>query len=53
MKNKKMNAVVVWKHIEDWLVPELGLSLVDRAVYCHLLRHTRLEGKSRLCFSIR
>ena len=53
MKNKKMNAVVVWKQIEDWLVPGLGLSVADRAVYCRLVRHSRLEGKSRLRFSIR
>ncbi len=53
MKNKKMNAVVVWKQIEDWLVPGLALSVADRAVYCRLVRHSRLEGKSRLRFSIR
>ena len=53
MKNKKMNAVVVWKQIEDWLVPGLRLSVADRSVYYHLVRHSRLEGKSRLRFSLR
>jgi hypothetical protein len=33
-------------------VPRLRLSVVDRAVYSHLLRHSRLEGKLRLRFSI-
>src|SRR5260370_12172239 len=52
MKNKKPNAERVWKHIEDFLVPRLRLSITDRAVYSHLLRHSRLEGKVRLRFSI-
>jgi|SRR6266705_5950307 len=53
MKNKKPNAELVWKQLEDQLVPRLGLSLIDRTVYAHLLRHSRLEGKLRLRFSIR
>lgn len=52
MNNTKADAERVWKQIEDVLVPRLGLSVVDRAVYAHLLRHSRLEGKSRLHFSI-
>ncbi len=52
MKNKKPNAEHIWKQFEDLLVPRLGLSVVDRAVYSHLLRHSRLEGKLRLRFSI-
>jgi 5-methylcytosine-specific restriction endonuclease McrA len=52
MKTKKFDAVLVWKQLEDLLVPRLALSVTDRAVYSHLLRHTRLEGKSRLQFSI-
>ncbi len=52
MKNKKPNAEQLWKHLEDDLVPRLRLSVIDRAVYSHLLRHTRLEGKLRLRFSI-
>src|SRR5262249_21185304 len=46
------DAVEVWKQLEDLLVPRLEMSVTDRAVYSHLLRHSRLEGKSRLRFSI-
>ena len=52
MKNKKLNAELIWKHFEDFLVPRLRLSIADRAVYSHLLRHSRLEGRTRLRFSI-
>jgi 5-methylcytosine-specific restriction endonuclease McrA len=47
MNHKKLNAALLWKHFEDVLVPTLRLSVTDRAVYSHLLRHTLLEGKSR------
>jgi len=46
------NAAEVWKQIEDILVPQLRLSVLDRSVFSHLLRHSRLEGKLRLRFSI-
>jgi len=52
MKNKKLNAVHVWKQIEDLEVPRLHLSVIDRAVYSHLLWHSRLEGRPELRFSI-
>ena len=52
MKTKKPNAELLWKQLEDQLVPRLRLSVIDRTVYSHLLRHTRLEGKLRLRFSI-
>src|SRR5712691_8923783 len=52
MKNKKPNAKHIWKQFEDLLVPRLRLSVIDRAVYSHLLRHSRLEGRLRLRFSI-
>src|SRR6266850_593851 len=52
MKNIKPNAELVWKQFEDIVVPRLRLNIVDRAVYSHLLRHSRLEGKVRLQFSI-
>jgi hypothetical protein len=52
MKNKKPNAELVWKQLEDMLAPRLRLSVIERAVYSHLLRHSRLEGKLRLRFSI-
>jgi len=52
MKNKKLNAVHVWKQFADLAVPQLRLSVIERAVYFHLLRHSRLEGKPELRFSI-
>jgi HNH endonuclease len=52
MKNKKPNAELVWKQLEDDLVPRLGLSLTERVVYAHLVRHSRLEGQRRLRFGI-
>jgi 5-methylcytosine-specific restriction endonuclease McrA len=48
----KPNALRTWKQFEDHLIPRLRLSVIDRAVYSHLLRHSRLEGKRRLRFSI-
>ena len=51
MEEKKIDAVEVWKEL-DALAPRLGLSVIDRAVYLHLLRRTRVEGKLRLRFSI-
>jgi len=52
MKISNTNAVLIWKQLEDILVPRLGLTLSERAVYSHLLRHSRLEGRLRLRFSI-
>src|SRR6266699_3443586 len=52
MKTKKTNAAQIWKQLEDHLVPRLRLSITDRAVYSHLLRHSRLEGRARLRFSM-
>jgi hypothetical protein len=52
MKNTTCDPGEIWKQFEDLLVPRLGLSVVDRAAYSHLLRHSRLEGKVRLRFSI-
>jgi 5-methylcytosine-specific restriction endonuclease McrA len=52
MKNKKPNAALVWKQLEDQVVPCLRLSVIERIVYSHLLRHSRLEGKLRLRFSL-
>lgn len=51
MKNKP-NAALVWKQLEDQVVPRLRLSVIERTVYSHLLRHSRLEGKQRLRFSV-
>jgi hypothetical protein len=52
MKISKTNAVLIWKQIEDVLVPRLCLTLSERAVYSYLLRHSRLEDRLRLRFSI-
>jgi hypothetical protein len=52
MKNKTTNARLVWKQFEDVLVPRLRFSVIDRAVYSHLFRHSRLEGRPRLRFSM-
>lgn len=52
MKNRVVDGVEVWKQFEDLLIPGLRLSVIERAVYSHLLRHSRLEGKVRLLFSI-
>lgn len=52
MNRKKPNAEHVWKQMEDFIFPRLRMSVLDRSVYSHLLRHSRLEGKLRLRFSI-
>ena len=52
MKPKQIDAVQVCKEFEDLLAPRLKLSALERAIYSHLFRHSRLEGKSRLRFSI-
>jgi 5-methylcytosine-specific restriction endonuclease McrA len=52
MKNRAVDGVEVWKQFEDLLIPGLRLSVIERAVYSHLLRHSRLEGKRLLLFSI-
>jgi HNH endonuclease len=51
MKPKKIDGVEVWKEFED-LAARLALNVIERAVYSHLLRHTRLEGKPRLHFTL-
>lgn len=52
MKAKWPSPELVCKQFEDALAPRLRLSTTDRAVYYHLLRHSRFEGKSRLHFSV-
>jgi len=49
---KEIDAKTLWKHVEDVIAPQLRLPVIDRVVYMHLLRHSRLEGKRRLRFSI-
>jgi hypothetical protein len=50
--DRKPDAAQLWKHLEDILVPRLSLDVVERAVYSHLVRHSRLEGRRKLRFSI-
>ena len=52
MPNTKVNAKLLWIQFEDVLAPRLGLTIFDRAVYSHLLRHSLVVGKLRLHFSI-
>jgi len=52
MKDKKIDAVEVWKQLEDVMMPQLRLPVIDHAIYSYLVRHSRLEGKRRLRFSI-
>ena len=52
MPSEKPNAEQVWKDFEDYLAPRLGLCTIDRVVYSHLVRHSRLEGERRLQFSM-
>src|SRR5215469_6018236 len=52
MKHKKSDAIEVCKEFEDVLAPRLNLTVIDRTVYYHLLRHTRWEGKLRLRFMV-
>lgn len=52
MKTKKLNLLALYRQLEDDLFPRLRFNLTERIVYYHLLRHTRLEGKLQLRFSI-
>jgi len=52
MKNENLDIKLIWIQFEDRMVPQLRLNVVDRAVYSHLFRHSRLVGKCRLRFSI-
>lgn len=52
MRKKKLNVVHVWKQMEDLVIPRLRLSLFERAVYSNLLRHSQLEGRAQIRFSI-
>jgi hypothetical protein len=49
---KEIDAKSLWKQVEDVVAPQLRLSVIDHVVYMHLLRHSHLEGKRRLHFSI-
>ena len=51
MNPKKLDGVEVWKEFDD-VATRLNLNLIERAVYSHLLLHTRLEGRLRERFTI-
>lgn len=52
MNNKKIDAGRVWKQLDDYVVPQLRLCVIDSAVYSFLLRHSQLEGRPRLRFTM-
>lgn len=52
MKNKNLDVAQVWKDFEDLLAPRLSLSSKDRGVYSHLFRHSHLEGKLQISFTM-
>lgn len=52
MEAINLDVVEVCKQFEDVLAPRLRLSPIERAVYWHLLRYSRLEGRARLRFSL-
>jgi 5-methylcytosine-specific restriction endonuclease McrA len=43
-----LDVVQLWKDLEDYLIHFLHLSAYERAVYYHLLRHSRLVGRRNL-----
>ena len=51
-QHQEVDAKFLWKQVEDVVAPHLGLRVVDHVVYVHLLRHSRLEGRRRVHFSI-
>ena len=52
MNNKKLDAGRLWKQVDDDVVPQLRLCVIDRAVYCYLLRHSHLEGRPQIRFTV-
>jgi hypothetical protein len=40
------------KNVEDYLIPRLQLDSIERALYYHLLRHTRVAGKDSALFGV-
>lgn len=52
MKTERLDVVQVCQQFEDVVAPRLRLTMIERGVYWHLLRHSYLEGKRRLRFSL-
>lgn len=51
-RKEEVDARRVWKQVDDDVVPQLRLSVIDRAVYSYLLRHSHLEGRPRVRFTV-
>ena len=47
-----MDVATILKQCEDHLFPSLQLSVRERVLYYHLLRHTHFEGKSSALFAL-
>ena len=43
----------ICRDLEDYLAPVLGMKPTERAMYAHLLRHSRLEGRRGLVVGVR
>ena len=52
MPRGKLDPGQVWYDIEEHLVPSLSLSPIDRAIYCYLVRRSRLSHRRRLNIAI-
>ena len=52
MKPLPLDMAQACRDVEDRLVPRLPLSLLERAVYYHLLRHSHLDGRRQLVISM-
>lgn len=52
MQTKEVNVKLLWIQFEDILVPRLGLTVKERAVYSFLLRHSLVVGKLRVQFAV-
>ena len=49
--DENLDAARVWMEIEEHLVPYLRLKPVERCIYSHLFRHSRLRGQRALLIS--
>lgn len=52
MRRGKLDPGQVWYDIEEHLVPSLSLSPIERAIYCYLVRRSRLAHHRRLDIAV-
>jgi hypothetical protein len=52
MKSKRANAGQIWKQLHDALTSRMRMTVIEQAVYSYLVRHTHLEGRARISFSM-